>query len=54
VQTLKRLESGAGAGYRTVRALQKALEKEGVTWTETPEGFEMRVMLRARAEAGRD
>jgi transcriptional regulator with XRE-family HTH domain len=46
VQTLKRLESGAGSGYRTVRALQKALEKNGVTWVETPEGFDMRVVLR--------
>ena len=51
VQTLKRLESGAGAGYRTVRALQKALEKAGVTWKETPDGFEMHVVLRTRDPA---
>lgn len=47
VQTVKRLESGAGAGYRTVKALEKALEKEGVTWTEVEDGYEMRVILRA-------
>jgi len=46
VQTLKRLEAGAGAGYRTVRALEKALAEAGVTWSETAEGFEMRVVLR--------
>jgi len=45
VQTLKRLERGAGAGYRTVRALQRALERHGVTWQETPQGIEMRVLL---------
>ena len=48
VQTLKRLESGAGTGYRTVRALQKALEKHGVTWRETDQGYEMTVVLTAR------
>jgi len=52
VQTLKRLESGAGAGYRTVRALQKALERSGVTWRETQEGYEMHVLLRTRDAAG--
>ena len=46
VQTLKRLENGAGAGYRTVRALEKALAEAGVTWTETDDGFDMRVHLR--------
>lgn len=51
VQTLKRLESGAGAGYRTVRALQKALGEAGVTWRETPEGYEMQVLLRVREGA---
>ncbi|MEO1677665.1 MAG: helix-turn-helix transcriptional regulator [Pseudomonadota bacterium] len=51
VQTLKRLESGAGAGYRTVRALQRALGEAGVTWSETPEGYEMRVVLRVSDDA---
>jgi transcriptional regulator with XRE-family HTH domain len=45
VQTLKRLENGAGAGYRTVRALQKALADAAVTWQETEAGYEMRVLL---------
>lgn len=49
VQTLKRLEKGAGAGYATVRALQKALEAQGVTWRETDDGYELRVVLRMRA-----
>ncbi|MEE4121233.1 MAG: helix-turn-helix transcriptional regulator, partial [Paracoccaceae bacterium] len=48
VQTLKRLEGGAGAGYRTVRALQKALAEAGVTWMETAEGYEMQVFLPVR------
>lgn len=48
VQTLKRLESGAGTGYRTVRALQKALEKNGVTWRETDQGYEMTVVLSSK------
>ncbi|MEL6207118.1 MAG: helix-turn-helix transcriptional regulator [Pseudomonadota bacterium] len=51
VQTLKRLESGAGAGYRTVRALQRALGEAGVTWSETAEGYEMRVVLRVSDDA---
>jgi transcriptional regulator with XRE-family HTH domain len=31
VQTLKRLEGGAGAGNSTVRSLEKALDKAGAT-----------------------
>lgn len=54
VQTLKRLESGAGAGYRTVRALQKALAEAGVTWSETSDGYEMRVVLRTEEKARAD
>lgn len=48
VQTLKRLEGGSGAGYGTVRALEKALGKAGVTWTEVEDGYDMTVRLRAR------
>lgn len=46
VQTLKRLEGGSGAGYSTVRALEKALKKSGVTWEEVDGGFDMTVRLR--------
>ena len=46
VQTLKRLEGGSGAGYSTVRALEKALKKHGVTWDETDDGYEMVVRLK--------
>ncbi|SDJ29400.1 helix-turn-helix domain-containing protein [Aliiruegeria lutimaris] len=47
VQTLKRLEGGAGAGYSTVRALEKALGKAGATWTETEDGYELHVLLKS-------
>ena len=46
VQTLKRLEGGSGAGYSTVKALEKALKAEGVTWVEVEDGFDMTVKLR--------
>ena len=46
VQTLKRLEGGSGAGYSTVKALEKALKKSGVTWVEVDDGFDMAVKLR--------
>ena len=46
VQTLKRLEGGSGAGYSTVRALERALKKNGVTWEEVDGGFDMTVKLR--------
>ena len=46
VQTLKRLEGGSGAGYGTVKALEKALKKAGVTWEEVDQGFDMVVRLR--------
>lgn len=49
VQTLKRLEKGAGAGYATVRALEKALAENGVSWREGDDGFELRVVLRRGA-----
>ena len=48
VQTLKRLEGGSGAGYSTVRALEKALGKAGASWTETEDGFELRVRLKSK------
>lgn len=48
VQTLKRLEGGAGAGYATVRALEKALGKAGASWREVEGGYELRVFLRGR------
>jgi len=46
VQTLKRLEGGSGAGYSTVKALEKALKKAGVTWSEVEDGYDMQVRLR--------
>jgi len=46
VQTLKRLEGGSGAGYSTVKALEKALKKAGVTWEEMDDGYDMKVRLR--------
>ncbi len=48
VQTLKRLEGGSGAGYSTVRSLEKALGKAGATWTETEDGCELRVILKSK------
>ncbi len=48
VQTLKRLEGGSGAGYATVRALEKALKRAGVTWEEVDDGYDMRVQLRKK------
>ncbi len=47
VQTLKRLEGGAGAGYETVRALEKALKKAGARWEETDGGYRMTIDLPA-------
>ncbi|SFC36339.1 helix-turn-helix domain-containing protein [Tropicimonas isoalkanivorans] len=49
VQTLKRLEGGAGAGYSTVRALEKALAKSGATWQEVDGGYELRVKLKSKS-----
>ncbi|MEM6663672.1 MAG: helix-turn-helix transcriptional regulator [Pseudomonadota bacterium] len=49
VQTLKRLEGGAGAGYETVKALEKALKRAGARWEETDTGYRMTVDL-----AGKD
>lgn len=46
VQTLKRLEGGAGAGYETVKALEKALKKHGARWEETDTGVRLTVELR--------
>lgn len=46
VQTLKRLEGGSGAGYSTVKALEKALKKAGVSWEEVEDGYDMRVRLK--------
>lgn len=46
VQTLKRLEGGSGAGYSTVKSLEKALKKAGVTWEEVDEGYDLKVRLR--------
>ncbi len=48
VQTLKRLEGGAGAGYSTVRALEKALAKAGAHWHEVDGGYELTVFLKSR------
>jgi transcriptional regulator with XRE-family HTH domain len=45
VQTLKRLEGGAGAGYETVKALEKALRKHGARWEETGTGLRLTVDL---------
>lgn len=45
VQTLKRLEGGSGAGYETVKALEKALKRAGVRWEETDTGYRMTVDL---------
>ncbi|MFV0360640.1 helix-turn-helix domain-containing protein, partial [Tropicimonas sp.] len=47
LQTLKRLEGGAGAGYSTVRALEKALANSGASWTEVEDGYELRVFLKS-------
>ena len=46
VQTLKRLEGGAGAGYETVKALEKALKKNGARWEDTEAGVRLIVDLR--------
>ena len=46
VQTLKRLEGGSGAGYETVKALEKALRKQGARWEETEDGVRLTVDLR--------
>lgn len=46
VQTLKRIEGGAGAGYDTVRALEKALKKHGARWEETDTGVRMTVDIK--------
>lgn len=43
VQTLKRLEGGSGAGYETVKALEKALKKHGARWEETDSGVRLTV-----------
>lgn len=45
VQTLKRLEGGAGAGYETVKSLEKALNKKGARWEETETGLRLTVDL---------
>jgi len=45
VQTLKRLEGGSGAGYETVKALEKALKKHGARWEETDKGIRLTVDL---------
>lgn len=50
VQTLKRLEGGAGAGYSTVRALERALARHGATWRETDGGYELTVRIGSKAK----
>jgi transcriptional regulator with XRE-family HTH domain len=45
VQTLKRLEGGSGAGYETVKALEKALRKNGARWEETDKGVRLTIDL---------
>ncbi|WP_116132380.1 helix-turn-helix domain-containing protein [Tropicimonas sp. IMCC34043] len=52
VQTLKRLEGGAGAGYSTVRALERALGKAGASWQEVEGGYCLTVLLRVRDPKG--